>query len=631
MKNWWCCFWGLFLPMLAMGQIRVEVVYHAPFKTANQRLFLASDFNNWQPGDSSLEFKKESSGTYFLHLPDSLTNFKYKITQGSWGLVEGDSSGKSRPDRVYYRFSEQNPKRIQIKIEGWEARAMYRFVINEIPPNTPKDASIYISGNFNNWHAGDEDFRLRKQVDGTYRVTVASDLPRLEYKFTRGDWNSVEGYENGKTRPNRILYRGQIINNENIEVAIDSWEDLSGTFRSISIYDLLLLFSAFQSILLIIAITSMQDYNRQANRWLVVSLAFMAIVVAIKVVSAYREVAQEYTKLLLVPDFALFLYSPLFYFYLQKLLFKIPKFPRHWWGHFVLPGIQLLVYLPLFFMENKRLQIKIVNRELDVIWLFWGAGTVALFTNLYYWLVNYRAIRSYRALAANQSSSEHNLQYLSTVLGLQLVCLILWFFSGILFGIGYTFEIETNTLVYKSIDTIWLAFSTIPYFLGYFAIHQPEIFKIQAKPQPFLKPTEEPTVTIALHDTLAPVLEKEADTLENLGGYKAKLETYMQQHKPYTNPGLTLNELAQKLKLAPHLLSKIINEGYDKNFFDFVNEYRIEEFKQRFEDPRNKHFTLLAIAFEVGFNSKTAFNRAFKKMTQQTPREYFFESRIEEE
>lgn len=617
--------------MIAMGQIRLEVVYHAPFKTANQRLFLASDFNNWQPGDSSLEFKKESSGLYFLNLSDTLTNFKYKITQGSWGLVEGDSSGKSRPDRVYYRFSEQNPKLIQLKIQGWEARVMYRFVIKEIPSNTPKDASIYISGNFNNWHAGDEDFRLRKQVDGTYRVTVASDLPRLEYKFTRGDWNSVEGYENGKTRPNRILYRGQMMNNENIEVAIDSWEDLSGTFRSISIYDLLLLFSAFQSILLIIAITSMQDYNRQANRWLVVSLAFMAIIVAIKVVSAYREVAQEYTKLLLVPYFALFLYSPLFYFYLQKLLFKIPKFPRHWWGHFVLPGIQLFVYLPLFFMENKRLQLKIVNRELDIIWLFWGAGTVALFTNLYYWLVNYRAIRSYRALAVNQSSSEHNLQYLSTVLGLQLVCLILWFFSGILFGIGYTFEIETNTLVYKSIDTIWLAFSTIPYFLGYFAIYQPEIFKIQAKPQPFLKPTEEPTVTIALHDTLAPVLEKEVDALENLGVYKAKLETFMQQHKPYTNPGLTLNELAQKLKLAPHLLSKIINEGYNKNFFDFVNEYRIEEFKQRFEDPRNKHFTLLAIAFEVGFNSKTAFNRAFKKMTQQTPREYFFESRIEEE
>ena len=631
MKNWWRCLMGILFPLFVVGQVRIEVLRHAPFKTANQRLFLATDFNNWQPGDLAYELRRSESGVYYIDLPDTLTVFKYKITQGNWGLVEGDDKGGSRADRVYYRFKEKNPKLIQLTVDGWEARATYHFVVTQIPENTPKDASLFIVGNFNNWHAGDEDFRLRKQVDGTYRVTVASDLPRLEYKFTRGDWNSVEGQEYGKTRPNRLLYRGKVLNNENIEAEIQSWEDLSGTFRSISIYDLLLLFSAFQSILLIIAITSMQDYNRHANRWLVVSLAFMAVVVAIKVVSAYREVAQEYTKMLLIPDFALFLYAPLFYFYIQKLLFKIPKFPRHWWGHFLLPAVQLLVYLPFFFMEEKRLQIKIVNREIDIVWLFWGTGTLALLTNLYYWMVCYRAIRSYRALAANQSSSEYNLQYLSTVLGLQLVCLVLWLFSGLLFGVGYFFKIETVSIVQKSIDTIWLAFSTIPYFLGYFAIHQPEIFKIQAKPQPFLKPTEEPTVTIALQDALTPVLEKEADTLENLGGYKSKLETYMQQHKPYTNPGLTLNELAQKLKLAPHLLSKIINEGYNKNFFDFVNEYRIEEFKQRFEDPRNKHFTLLAIAFEVGFNSKTAFNRAFKKMTQQTPREYFFEARIEEE
>jgi len=82
--------------------------------------------------------------------------------------------------------------------------------------------------------------------------------------------------------------------------------------------------------------------------------------------------------------------------------------------------------------------------------------------------------------------------------------------------------------------------------------------------------------------------------------------------------------------MPQHLLSKVINEVYEKNFFDFINEYRIDEFKQRFEDPRNRHYTMLAIAFEVGFNSKTAFNRSFKKMTHQTPREYFYESRVEE-
>ena len=628
MRGWLFLLITFWLPFCAGAQIRVEVTQHAPFKTANQRLFFACDFNNWQPGNVEYELKPDANGVYSLDLPDSLVYFKYKITQGSWGLVEGDAKGNSRPDRIYDRLTEANPKLLQLQIEGWEAHSTYRFVVTAIPDNTPKDATLYITGNFNNWNAGDENYRLRRQMDGTYRVTIVSDLERLEYKFTRGDWNSVEGKENGKTRPNRLLYRDASLKNDNIAVDIVSWEDLSGIFHSISIYDLLLLFSVFQSVLLIIAITSMQDYNRQANRWLVVSLAFMAIIVLIRVVSAYREVAQEYTKLLLIPDFVLFLYAPLFYFYIQKLLFKTPKFPAKWWGHFILPSLQLLMYLPYFFMEDKRLQIKIVNRDADLLWLFWGTGTVALMVNVYYWVASRRVIRSYRALYANQASYEQNLQYLSTVLALQAVCLFLWLFSGGLFGIGYFFKIETSTIVQKSIDTIWLAFSTIPYFLGYFAIHQPEIFKLPTQPISFLKPNDEPSIVI--QDALSPLVEKEPELVGNLSSYKEKVEGYMKKNKPYTNPGLTLNELAQKLKLTPHLLSKIINEGYDKNFFDFINEYRIEEFKQRFEDPRNRQYTMLAIAFEVGFNSKTSFNRAFKKMTQQTPREFFYESRAEE-
>lgn len=71
------------------------------------------------------------------------------------------------------------------------------------------------------------------------------------------------------------------------------------------------------------------------------------------------------------------------------------------------------------------------------------------------------------------------------------------------------------------------------------------------------------------------------------------------------------------------MLSRVINDGFEHNFFDFINYYRVAEFKQRMADPRHRNATLLSIAFEVGFNSKTAFNRAFKKITDQTPRTYF--------
>ncbi|MEZ4903802.1 MAG: helix-turn-helix domain-containing protein [Spirosomataceae bacterium] len=617
---WW-------IPLLVAAQIHMEIVQHPPFKTPNERLFLASDFNNWQPGDVKYEFKRTNTNVYSLVLTDSLTRFKFKITQGSWALVEGDAKGNSREDRIYDKTLEHNPHLVQLTIKGWEARATYRFVITKIPNNTPKDATIYITGNFNGWDPGDENYQLSRQVDDTYRVTIVTDVERLEYKFSRGDWSSIEGQENGKVRPNRLLYKNKTPNNDNIPIEIQSWEDLSGTFRAISMYDLLLLFSVFQSILLIVAITTMQDYNRQANRWLVVSLAFIALMVLIKVVGAYREMAESYTKLLLVPDFVLFLYAPLFYFYIQKLLFKSPKLPTQWWGHFVLPAIQLLIYLPYFFMDFKSLQLKLVNREMDLMLLFWGTGTVALFVNVYYWFACRRVILTYRNLYTTQASYEQNLQYLLTVLALQAVCLVFWLFSGVLFGVGYFFDADTTFIVQKSIDTLWLAFSTIPYFLGYFAIHQPEIFKLPTQPLAFLSPKDSPSVVI--QDTSLSLIEKEPEAFENLLSYKEKIDGFMKKNKPYTNAGLTLNELATRLKMPPYLLSKVINEIYEKNFFDFINEYRIDEFKQRFEDPRNRHYTMLAIAFEVGFNSKTAFNRSFKKMTQQTPREYFYESRGE--
>lgn len=183
MRGWLFLLITYWLPFCAGAQIRVEVTQHAPFKTANQRLFFACDFNNWQPGNVEYELKPDANGVYSLNLPDSLVYFKYKITQGSWGLVEGDAKGNSRPDRIYDRLTEPNLKLLQLQIEGWEAHSTYRFVVTAIPDNTPKDATLYITGNFNNWNAGDENYRLRRQMDGTYRVTIVSDLERLEYKL----------------------------------------------------------------------------------------------------------------------------------------------------------------------------------------------------------------------------------------------------------------------------------------------------------------------------------------------------------------------------------------------------------------------------------------------------------------
>ena len=109
---------------------------------------------------------------------------------------------------------------------------------------------------------------------------------------------------------------------------------------------------------------------------------------------------------------------------------------------------------------------------------------------------------------------------------------------------------------------------------------------------------------------------------EDLNTWKNKLLKVFDTEKPYLNPELTLSDLADKLKTNTSILSQVINTGFDKNFNDFVNEYRVETFKQKMKTPQYQHYTMLAVAFDCGFNSKTTFNRAFKKLTNSMPSEF---------
>ena len=100
------------------------------------------------------------------------------------------------------------------------------------------------------------------------------------------------------------------------------------------------------------------------------------------------------------------------------------------------------------------------------------------------------------------------------------------------------------------------------------------------------------------------------------------LKKAMQAGRYYQDPDLSLSLLAEKLKLGPHELSRIINTVLKKNFNDFIGEYRVADFVQKMQDPAYDHITLLGIAFESGFNSKTTFNRTFKQITGKSPAEY---------
>lgn len=98
-----------------------------------------------------------------------------------------------------------------------------------------------------------------------------------------------------------------------------------------------------------------------------------------------------------------------------------------------------------------------------------------------------------------------------------------------------------------------------------------------------------------------------------------RILSLMENEKLYQEPELTLQQLATRLELPVHHLSQAINDGLDKNFYDLVNGYRVEEAKRLLLDDKTLNYTILSIGFEAGFNSKTTFNTVFKKFTGQTP------------
>ena len=101
-----------------------------------------------------------------------------------------------------------------------------------------------------------------------------------------------------------------------------------------------------------------------------------------------------------------------------------------------------------------------------------------------------------------------------------------------------------------------------------------------------------------------------------------QLTSFMETQKPYLNPSLSIRNLSEELKMNSRDLSILINQHLNQHFFDFVNEYRIKEAMDILKNPTKKEFTVLEILYEVGFNSKSSFNTAFKKHTGKTPTEF---------
>ena len=111
----------------------------------------------------------------------------------------------------------------------------------------------------------------------------------------------------------------------------------------------------------------------------------------------------------------------------------------------------------------------------------------------------------------------------------------------------------------------------------------------------------------------------------DLSIYSEKLEHEMLEEKLYLDSEINLSGLAQKLNISPHTLSQVINQYYQMNFYEFINRYRVEEVKNQLMKAENKNMTIIAIAYDAGFNSKSSFHRIWKKFVGKSPTQFLKE------
>lgn len=165
-------------------------------------------------------------------------------------------------------------------------------------------------------------------------------------------------------------------------------------------------------------------------------------------------------------------------------------------------------------------------------------------------------------------------------------------------------------------------------FVGYYGIKQVGIFTNQPPPP------DVPSVLTSTEETLLHVApsenakyERSSLTEDQSMEIHKRLVRLMEEKKLYLTPELTLSMVSEELGIHPNTLSQVINSVEQKNFFDYINTLRIEEFKKQVAHPDNQKYTLLSLAWQSGFNSKTSFNRNFKNITGKSPSEYLKETK----
>ncbi len=178
----------------------------------------------------------------------------------------------------------------------------------------------------------------------------------------------------------------------------------------------------------------------------------------------------------------------------------------------------------------------------------------------------------------------------------------------------------SSELFYQRETPIALGIMALIYLMGYLGLMQTEIFSpsiIDNKKDSEISNNED-----QISEIVSRKYEKSGLSEEKAKKALSNLIELMEKEKVYHKSNLTLKDLAKQLNISTHNLSEIINTHQKQSFFDFINGYRVKDVKDSMLKPDKKGYTLLALALEAGFNSKSSFNAIFKKHVNMTPSQY---------
>ncbi len=364
------------------------------------------------------------------------------------------------------------------------------------------------------------------------------------------------------------------------------------------IWTILFSLSIAQGIFLISVIALKQPKNTLASVLISVMVAIM-IVTNLGYLVARTELVNYIPQMFGVPFGMILLLGPLFYFYCQSVTDPMFRWKAPFLLHFIPYFIQLAINLP-FLLIGKTVWIQFIamflSGELPVRELEKGLLLAQDLHLLIYLFLTFRLIRARK----KENLSQYIVPFAERLKWLNHLTWCFSFFLMCVLGLGIIIIVGEKYIPVSNY-AYTIVSSVIIYVIAYKTVIKPEV--------------------------IAPdFVQKYKAYMQFMGDdgekYLNKLKALLSEKKVFVDPDLTLLRLAESMGLPSHQVSKLINEKFGKSFNDLINEYRVNEFIARINSPQYQAYSVLGVAMEVGFNSKSSFNSTFKKMTGKTPSAY---------